>query len=474
MYKLTLESKKRKFRDQEVYWYPLKITDDGQLVSINIATVRSYKKIKRSFSGIRVTSAYHLDKNNICFFYIGMQGDKSIFHEFGEKPFLIKDSKINYQFSDYEMGVIKHEFERSRSLRREDSTPMMIESLQKNLGENWIIGLNKISGIDRFSSKHISPNILLHLLNYIDGTKFEKNYYKDLYLFLVKFDFLVHWIDIDDLWDYDKNQILLSCRNISYGEIINEDDLRKAIKQITAELFYNFEIFKILYIASQYGDNRSTTRLLFKNLHALLPNDTKDYVNQGFYNFQPKMMIYKIELHFIKNFISKSKIKPLIKSLRNIFNSVKIYRVYTPRRGYRIRFLCTVEDSIDPSNLPGLIEMTGKAIQNILTQNNLPKYIEEMWVKSIGVKILTPPQFEDDALYSIGHNWLVNYENNKNYVDKELMVKVVHVVLLCDYLVFSSKGFQFGFDFSNQFLYTYYILNKLLKNKYNFSQDFIK
>jgi len=201
MYKLTLESKKRKFRDQEVYWYPLKITDDGQLASINIATVRSYKKVKRSFSGIRVTSAYHLDKNNICFFYIGRQGDKSIFYEFGEKQFLIKDNKIHYQFSDYEMGVIKNELERNCSFKREDSTPIMIESLQKHLGENWIIGFNKISGLDRFSSKHISPNILLHLLNYIDGTKFEKDYYKDLYRFLVKSDFLVHWIDIDDLWD---------------------------------------------------------------------------------------------------------------------------------------------------------------------------------------------------------------------------------------------------------------------------------
>ena len=491
MYKLKLKENNLSniLYNQEIYWYPLKITSRNQLISINIATNESIDKVGKFWAGGRIISDFQLDYENKCLFYLGSKGNPLIAEIFGEKQLIVEDKSLNYFFSEKEIEEIYNNLKDHKNYvdisEKYDMEDFILKVLEKKLDKEWIIDFSKTKIKNKYCTDNIAPHPILHLVYFTRSNVFSKVYYKDLFQFILQKDFLVNWIDPKEIPNNSKNYVLAWCKNISKNDIKSTDDLRQTIKKIVIEIFDKYEIFGMIYLASRVGDQNSVVKILFENLHSLLPDKAKEYVEQGFYKFQPKLMVNSIELHFIQIASSEYKKRNLYESLNEIFDEVKYYDMFQHKtlseptdifyalkhhETNRFRFICRIDidPPIDYQDLSDKIYELGNAIKTIKKMKNINKLIREMWVKKINLKIFTPPHFEDDVVYSLSHKWLITRKVSDDRSTKE--GKYIHIELACDYEVFNGGNFKFSFDYSRDIQYTYTILNERLALKHNFTQ----
>jgi len=491
MYKLVLKSNcgKNILANQSIYWYPLKITKEI-LISINVGTLRSIQTVKKFWAGGRIISTYPLDNETICFFYLGSRGDPNVSYSFGEKPLIVEDECLNYFFSDTDINDI---YEKTKKIRKDTtiSDKLEIEDycykiFKDALEPEWIIKFSKIKDISKYCTDKIAPHPILHLVSFTRTDVFSKRYYKKMLQYLLLENFLVDWANPDDIPINLRKDILIQCGILSGNEIQSINDLNESIGKIIFELFEKYEIFEIVYLASQCGNQNSIFKVLMENLYALLPS--KEYSGKKSYNFQPKFLIKSVELHFIQMTKSEYKIKNLYKILNTIFDEVELYDVIMHKvisdeadiliamrhheHSNRYRFLCKIEISplIDYLDLPDHIFDLGNAIKTILIKNRLNNFIKEMWIKKLELEIITPPQFEKDVVFSLAQNWVIERNTSKDRLDKLSNVKTIHVDIACDYVVFRRGEFLFSFDYTREIQYVYSILNKRLNFIHNFTQ----
>lgn len=483
MYKLTLEPKSKKYilKNQSIYWYPLKLTLRGQLISINIANNKSLNIVRKFWSGRRIAATYPLDENNSLFFYLGIQGNIHIFNTFKEKPLFIDEGCLSYIFSEIEVREILDKFEKKGSIKISENNQgaenLCLKLFEQLFSSEWIIKFYKLENSGKYGTEQISPHPIVHFLNFTKKETFSRSYYKELFLYLLKRDFLVHWLNLEDVSQEEQSEILSDCIKISMSNVKNREDLTIFIKSFILEIFEKYEFFSISYLASQCGSAHSIFKLLMDQLHSLLPEKEKKYIESGYSLFQPKIMIRSIELHFIQASMSRIEAKILKHSLKIIFNEVSYHeaifsRRYSKRYTKRYRFLCKIilPYLIDYTELSNEIYILGSAIRTILSKSRSNPIVEEMWVKELGLQIVTPPPFEDDTIISISHIWLIPSGAYKNFYDKNILAKVIYLNIACDYLVFKNGEFEFTFDFSREMQYAYSILNHKLAINHNFSQ----
>jgi hypothetical protein len=182
-------------------------------------------------------------------------------------------------------------------------------------------------------------------------------------------------------------------------------------------------------------------------------------------------------------------------SLTRISNSTKFYDVLQHKMlsdkeliskalqrhqaDYRYRFLCEISlnPPIDYSQLDLKVFELANAINAILKKRSFFDVnfstkeivtIKELWVKKIGLKIFTPPQFEEAVKYSLSQKLIISHSILKDRLDKKSGVKNLFIDLSCDYQVFIGDKFSFSFDYIRDIQFAYLTLNDQLKSKYNF------
>lgn len=496
MYELVLRSNSQKniFSHQEIYWYPLKIASPNMLISINISTLRSYEWVKKYWYGGRIVSAYILDAYNVCFFYLGSRGDPLISKAFKEKPVVVKNECLNYIFSDNEMKEIYHEMknsnkleENSSNLSSEISLDFCSKVFQKTFEPMWNVEFSFIEDCD-YCTELVSPNPILHFLQYTTSDVFSEKYYKKLFKFLLKKGFLASWLHVEDIGSTSTYQeIFDECRRLSDNQILSNRDIDNKIEIIVSEIFEKYEIFEAIYLASQCGSPDSEIHILFENLYNMLPKNRKINIEQSIFRFQPIFKIKSIEVHFIQATETRDQLKDLYFTLSTICPTVRYYdfsqhkvlfdeysilkaiRKYEPNTRYR--FICDIEifPSIDYLQLQNKVYEIGNAIKTILNLNDDNKILNEMWVKNINMQIFTPIQFENDVIYALSQNWLIVRDSKKDYVDEKTKTKVIFVSLACDYAVFRNSKFIFSFNYITEIQYAYAVLNEKLVLKHNFT-----
>ncbi|MCK4798273.1 MAG: hypothetical protein KAT05_12905 [Spirochaetes bacterium] len=443
MYHLKLKSNvgKNIFSSQKIYWYPLVITPRNDLISINISTIVSYKHIKRFWASERVNLTFPLDNSNYCFFYFGSSGDPQIIRKvFKEKPLLVDNNCLNYFYSERE---IKDLYNRLKNIKQyknifvknsniEDAYRKIFKSF---LTSDWDVEFYKVQNLCQYCTEQIALNPILHLVNFTQSYTFSKRYYKKMLEFLLIEGFLIDWIEPKDASQDKKNRLLNWCDNFSENEIKSIHDLNESIKEIVTELFDKYEFFRTSYLAAQCGTQNSIFKKLITNLYSFLPKNKQNYIKKGYYPFQPKLLVKSIELDFIKMTSGKYKIHNIMQNLKKIFNDIESYEIhqhkilkdetdflFAKRDHYtnRYRFLCTIKlfPYIDYLNLADKISELGYAIRTILSDINLNNNIKEMWVKKIELEIITPPQFEEDAVQALASNWLVKRTPSKDRTDE--------------------------------------------------------
>lgn len=489
MYHLFLRSKSREevLYGQKIYWYPIGTTRKKHLISINIGTSQSYRNANKFWAGGRTISVYKLDSENICFFYWGSQGDPLIAEEFGEKPVVVKNEGLNYYFSDEEIEEIcknNDSYDKTKDNNDNYKVKFCTEIFNEALSNNWNLEFKRLDDLCEYGTEYVCPNPILQLIYFTDSNAFSEIYYKQVLEFLLKRGFLVYWIDPEELDDL--NSVLIECRRISKDKIKGTRELRNCINEAVQDLFNKYEIFRACYLASQCGSENSLFKILIENLHSLLPAKEKQYVEKGFYFFQPKLIVNSVELHFIQTTGSKAQAINLYRDLLGITDKVNYYHVLQFKANIehltaksletypfknRYRFICKINlGSVDYSKLPEQIKETIKAIKTVLIKRNTSVFIKEMWIKSIDFKIFTPPQFEDDIVYSLANNLLIKRYSSKDCVDEEYLTKIIHISLACDYKIFEDSKFDFSFNYITDMQRVYSMLNRRLALKHNFSQ----
>jgi hypothetical protein len=464
-------------------------------MSINIATLKSYQWVQKYWYGGRIISEYYLDENNICFFYLGSKGDPLISKAFKEKPVIIKNECLNYIYSDKEIEDIYKEMKNINNLQGSQNdliSDTLIEFcsklFKKTFEPNWSIEFSAIENCD-YCTDQISPNPILHLVQvHTKPEVFSKNYYKKFLEFLLKKGFLATWLHVGDIDSADiHRKVLDECRRLSANEVYNNTEIDNKIQTIVSELFDKYEMFEIIYLASQCGSQNSIIHILFENMYNILPKDKKTNVEQSTFRFQPIFKIKIIELHFIQATDSREQLRNLYETLKTISRAVRFYdfpqhkvlfdeysilksiNQYEPKARYR--FICDVEvfPAIDYLQLQNKVYEIGNAIKEILHLETDSRILNEMWVKKINMEIFTPTQFEDDVIYALSRNWFTIRNLNEDYMDEETKSKVIFVNLACDYQVFKDNKFIFPFNYIKEIQYTYTTLNERLALKHNFT-----
>jgi sulfur relay (sulfurtransferase) DsrF/TusC family protein len=469
---------------------------------MNIATNMSLESVKKYWAGKRIFSTYPLNEETSCFFYQGGRGNMSISSAFGEKTLYVDNKKLNYIFSYLDMYDIYERFNCSDNRIDNDSVDRsdiikFCSNLFFNLFESeWEIQFNDISDSCKYGSDLISPHPIIHLVNFTNPNAYSKDYYPELINHMLKEHFLVQWINPKDIiknqGDTRLSNLIDECEYISSGEIRNYFDLKNSIEKIAIDLFENYEIFGICYLAFQVGSNSSISKRLFDNLHKILPKKERKIVKEGYFFFQPKFLIRSIEIHFILTNMVVSDLAKIQKDLTDLFEVVKLYDATAKKKisdetnisyilsqhdfNARYRFLCRIilPTPIVYSNLPDEILFISNAIKGVITRyigkGKKTKYIDEMWVKEIEMQIFTPHLFEDDVIFAISHTWLVSRNRTKDISESENGGKIIFLNLACDYIVSNKGRFLFSFDYSNDVQYTYALLNERLALNHNFSQ----
>lgn len=493
MYKLSLRpNQNNPFQNQMIFWYPLLITPHGSLISFNIATNENFEHLDKLSNKGYVLSTYKLDQENICFIYQGKKIEKLI-ENFGERSFITDDGSINYFFPEKELKYIcKKIYDKKDSdeIEIENLEHITINELSKRFGEEWKINLTNIEKPYKYSTDLTLPNPIVQLVHYTNNEKFEKKYYKEMLIYLLRRDFLVLWVNSVDMPANLRRDILNKYNELS-NERKNDSYLDIVIRNIVTDLFNKYEIFRIVYLTSQCGSGNSILKLMMNNLYSILPSRDQDHITIGCINFQPKIVVKSVELHFITNTDYEWQLIQIYECLKEISKKVKFYDIaqhkmldneelirramkhHHVENRYRFISEISITPAIDYSELHLKVSELTDAIIAILNKRylsygNYSVSLKELWVKKIGLRILTPPQFEDEVKYSLSQKWIIDHLDKNDRISKNDGAKTMYIDLSCDYPVFMSDEFSFSFDYTRDIQYVYSILNDELKHKHNF------
>ena len=474
------ESGKKELTGDEVYWYPLKVIDNNILMSVDLTTESTYSHLKERWTrGGRIIVSSPINERYECFLYFGTIGDPRIVPIFKERPLLVKSGCIYYSFPDYDFDNIYREINSMENKLSEDDASirtkqkLCLDFFENYFSHGWDLSLRyvKPKRIDRdvekygFHTNKIGLHPLLHLIQLIPDKEWDVEYYKQMFIFLFKNDFLVSWIDNIENSD-EKEAILQKCEKFSNGEITTIPEFKNVLKKITKQLVNKHEFFGVLYLAAQCANQSSVFKALFNNLFELVPKEQKEWI--GYPKFQPKLIVDDVELHFIQKARSLFKIKNMTNDLNRIFDEVNFYGL----RDYRYRFICKVRVSIwDYSLIPNRIGAIYDAVRTIARENHLSELTKEMWVKRIAVRFITPPQFEDDVLLAFSKNWFFRRKPKAlDELDEENRRKTLRADIICDYSVYQDGEFVLPFKYSQDVQSSYVALNNLLFKNHNFTQ----
>ena len=463
----------------EVYWYPLKV-NENILMSVNVTTRSMYKHLEEGWTrGGRIIVSSPIVGAHECFLYFGTIGDPRVVPMFGERPLLVKNQSIYYFFSDDNFDDIYRKIDSvdngpdvgNVSIRTKQKT--CLDFFEKSFSPDWNSSLKHIKPerINRdikeynFHTNKIGLHPLLHLIQLIPQSTWDKEYYKEMLIFLFKNDFLVSWIDDIESTD-KKDDVLQKCEKLSNGEIATIPEFKNILKEITKQLVDKHEFFGMLYLAAQSANESSVFKAFFNNLFELAPKEQKEWINYP--KFQPKLIVDGVEVHFIQIARSPDKIASMAKDLKRIFDKIDFYGL----RNYRYRFICKVDLPLrDYSLVSDRIGAIYDAIRTIAREHMLKEPTREMWVKRIAVHFTTPPQFESDVLLAFSRNWFFRRKPRKfDELDKESKEKILKADIICDYRVCQDGEFIFPFKYSQDVQNSYVALNNLLFKNHNFTQ----
>jgi hypothetical protein len=491
MHILTLKLKSgKRFSNQIIYWYPIRVFGN-YLISMNIGTIASFKMIKDEWINDRIIASYILNKYNLCFFYIGEQGNKKIFDVFKDKSLIVKNNSLNYIFSDIEISDIL-----SKAMPPQLSTQFLDKPQREiflyNLfvdifGDMWIVEFSEIKINCVHCTKQISPHPIIHLLNFMS---FSKDYYKKIIYFLLQNGFLVEWTNTTQVIKNPNDYILITCQKLSDNKILSRRDLDKTIETIVSEIFNKYEIFRIIRLATQSGNDDSILKRLIENLYDKLPTSEQKSIGYSCANFQPKLIITSVVIDFIITAESKYQLESVYNSLKGISTKVFYYDTLNHKtivEKYEIlkamhnnsegrnRFRCLIDFfPIDYQALPSKIYKISNAIKAVLINKKIYNNIKEMWIKKIKTQIFTPPQFEDDILYSIADNkeWFITRRTLNDYINEDDGSKTVFIDIVCDYQLFKGKeqSFAFEYEYSRDMQRVYSTLNYKISKEHNYNQ----
>jgi len=493
MYKICLRPiNNNPFKNQTIFWYPLQTTQFGNFVSFNIATGKNFKHLEKLSNKGYILAEYFLNPENICFIYHGNKIDNLV-DNFGEKAFITNNGKISYFFTESELRSIYEKnvgLNYSNDITFKDIQYFTNHELSKKFREDWEFEFSLLNKTCKYSSDLFLPHPIIQLID-CTSKKLGEIYYREMLIYLLNRSFLVSWINIDDISSNLRSDILNK-----YNELAKtskkEHDLPTIIKNITVDLFNRSDIFRIVYLAAQCGSSNSVLKAMMNNLYSLLPFENKEYIDSGYINFQPKVTVESIELHFIQSTSFEWELIKIYEALLEISKNVKFYDIVehkiledeelirksfkTHKISNRYRFICDISifPVIDYSKLNLKVSELSDAIVAILNKcatSGIHRIsIKELWIKRIGLIIFTPPQFEEDVMYSLSQKWIINHFHLKDCTYEKNGVKTMNVDLYCDYPVFTNEEFSFSFSYSCDIQYMYSILNETLKNKHNFSQ----
>jgi len=482
MYQLKLTPKTENGKNEltgTMYWYPRNV-DAKRLISVNIAARSTYKQLKERWtrSG-RVVLSSPIDDTYGYFLYFGTTGDPKILPMFGERPLLVKNQRIFYFFVDSDINSIYNEINTIENKPHANGVeiPKKLKScldfFDRYLSSGWDVSIEYISSkyVDSkeeyaFCTNSIGLHPLLHLIHLIPDSAWNKEYHKQILTFLFKNDFLVSWMEIDDIKSANKREyILQKCEKISDGEITTTSQFRDVSKDIIKQLIDKHEFFETLHLASQSASESSVFRVLFNNLFELVPREQKEWI--GYPKFQPKMIIDELEVHFIQRAGSSAKINMMTDALKKIFDKIDLYGL----RDRRYRFICNVAlPAQDYSSLPDRVGAIYDAVRTIARDNHLSEPTKEMWVKRISVRFITPPQFEYDVLLAFSKNWFFRRRPREfDELDEENRRKILKADIICDYSVYQGEEFIFLFKYFQNVQNSYVALNDLLSKNHNFT-----
>jgi len=484
MYQLKLTPKTESGKNEltgTMYWYPMNV-GEKRFWSVNIAARSTYEQLEARWTrdGRIVLSSPIGDTYCRYFLYFGTVGDPRIVPMFEERPLLVKNQCIFYFFADNDFNYIYNEINSIENKLHATGVeiPKKLKSclgfFNKFLSPDWDVSLEYIQSkyVDRkeeyaFHTNNIGLHPLLHLIHLIPDSAWNREYYKQILIFLFKNGLLVSWMDIDDFKSTNKIEyILQKCKKISNEEITNMPQFKDVLKDIIKQLTDNYEFFGTLHLASQSASESSVFRTLFNNLFELVPREQKEWI--GYPRFQPKMAIDELEVHFIQRAGSPAKINKMADALEKIFDKVDFYGLRD--RGHR--FICKVGlPPRDYSLLPDLVGAIYDAVRTIARENRLRELTKEMWVKRIAVRFITPPQFEDDVLLAFSKNWFFRRRPRQfDELDEENRRKTLKADIICDYSVYQDGEFIFPFKYSQDVQNSYVTLNDLLFKNHNFTQ----
>jgi hypothetical protein len=496
MYKLSLKPKKNNpFRNQTIYWYPLLITPNKHLVSLNILTTDDSNRLDKLTEKGYVLFKYNISQENVCFIYHGSIIEELIYN-FGERPFITDNGSINYFFSENELKYLFKE----NGVINETNNSAYLENyfrteFSKIFGIEWYVNFSEKLNPYENGTNLIAPHPVLQLVNYTKEETFDKKYYKKMLIYLLHQNFLVEWVNPEKT-SIEFDTVINECNKLSDREIKTAQDLKLDIEKAVSNLFTMHEVFQKLYLAVQCGTDNCTPKTLMKNLYNLLPQEKQNNIHLRYPRFQPKFTISSIELHFIKNTQTQSQLFVIYEWLKKISTNIKFYDILhhkmlsdeihiikamrNHRADCRYRFICEVSITpwIDYSQLYLKVKELADAINTILKKrsffdnsiNEQTRNIKELWVKKIGLMIFTPPQFEDAVKYSLSQRWIINHSVENNQNDDKNKAKILSIDLFCDYPVFIEDKFSFSFDYLSDIQYVYETLNDRLKKKYDFHQ----
>ena len=483
MYQLKLTPKTENGKNEltgTMYWYPLNVSDK-RLMSVNIAARSTYEQLEERWTrGGRVVLSSPIDGTYGYFLYFGTTGDPRILPMFGERPLLVKNQCIFYFFADSAINYISSEINiieikpHASGVEISKKLKSCLDFFNRYLSSGWDVSLEYISSkyVDSkeeyaFCTNSIGLHPLLHLIHLIPDSAWNKEYYKQILIFLFKNGFLVSWMDIDDFKITNKIEyILQECEKISNEEITTIPQFKDTLRDIIKQLIDKYEFFWTLHLAFQSASESSVFRALFNNLFELVPREQKEWI--GYPRFQPKMVIDELEVHFIQRAGSPAKINKMADALEKIFDKVDFYGLLD--RGHR--FICNVAlPPRDYSLLPDRVGAIYDAVRTIARDNRLSELTKEMWVKRIAVRFITPPQFEDDVLLAFSRNWFFRRRPREfDELDKVNRRKTLKADIICDYSIYQGGEFIFPFKYSQDVQNSYVALNDLLFKNHNFTQ----
>lgn len=476
--------------DQTVYWYPIKVCDE-MFTSVTIIDREQHETLKSKWTKDgRTIVSFNIGGYTVCI-YSGTVGDKRVIPLFNEKPFVVKDgnicyfipndelfNEIFYKIDDYIRNIqFSKRFKLDRKLysnfqRASADVEKCKIFFEDYFQPGWTVELTPIeTDVCTFCTPEIGLNPVLNLISILPDDMWKNKYQKELFIYMLKNGFLMNWIEINQIDDAKLKMGLKDAYTNITKEKLSDIELDNIIKSIVNNLFYKGSVFNILYLIAACASDESSVNL-FDLLFCLMPEEEIKYID--FPKFQPKVIINGLELHFIQ-YAKKDK---EIEELKNELKKEKIFdkelEIYKLGRGkidkrlFRYRFIGKIGIAQDYAYLPRTLRRISNAIKNVAKDRNLRQEGEEMWIRRIKIKIITPPQFEYDVWQAFGIiHPLIPYPVDKSLIRIEEGKKlgIIDAEIICDYKVYNDGTYIFSKKFNYDFQRRYARLNRLLSQK---------